>query len=100
MIPLRDVIPSRTFPFITIIIIVLNAMAWVLELSFEPRELEQFLYAYGVVPGENIAVKTAAFRDRATKAFGARNYDLVTAHVDGALVGFAFGYSLRAAPDR
>jgi len=50
MIPLRDVIPSRTFPFITIIIIVLNAMAWLLELSFEPRELEQFLYAYGVVP--------------------------------------------------
>jgi len=50
MIPLRDVIPSRTFPFVTIIIIVLNAMAWLLELSFEPRELEQFLYAYGVVP--------------------------------------------------
>ena len=50
MIPLRDVIPSRTFPFITISIIVLNAMAWLLELSFEPRDLEQFLYAYGVVP--------------------------------------------------
>ena len=50
MIPLRDVIPSRTFPFVTIGIIVLNALAWFLELSFEPRELEQFLYAYGVVP--------------------------------------------------
>jgi len=50
MIPLRDVIPSRTFPFVTILIIVLNALAWFLELSFEPRELEQFLYTYGVVP--------------------------------------------------
>src|SRR5438034_9859088 len=50
MIPLRDVIPSRTFPFVTIAIIVLNALAWFLELSFEPRELEQFLYMYGVVP--------------------------------------------------
>ena len=50
MIPLRDVIPSRTFPFVTIVIIVLNALAWLLELSFEPRELEQFLYSYGMVP--------------------------------------------------
>src|SRR5256885_5320549 len=50
MIPLRDVIPSRTFPFITITIIVLNALAWMLELTFEPRELQQFLFSYGVVP--------------------------------------------------
>jgi ribosomal protein S18 acetylase RimI-like enzyme len=54
--------------------------------------------AYGVVPGEDIGVKSAAFRDRATRALGAKNYDLVTAHADGRLVGFAFGYSLR--PDR
>jgi membrane associated rhomboid family serine protease len=50
MIPLRDVIPSRTFPFVTITIIVLNALAWMLELSFEPRELQQFFFTYGVVP--------------------------------------------------
>jgi membrane associated rhomboid family serine protease len=50
VIPLRDVIPSRTFPFVTIVIIVLNALAWMLELSMEPRALEQFLFAYGVVP--------------------------------------------------
>ena len=52
MIPLRDVIPSRTFPFVTITIIVLNALAWVLELSFAPRALERFLFAYGVVPAD------------------------------------------------
>ena len=50
MIPLRDVIPSRTFPFVTITIIVLNALAWMLELSFEPRELQLFLFKYGMVP--------------------------------------------------
>jgi len=50
VIPLRDVIPSRTFPFVTISIIVLNALAWMLELSMEPRALAQFLFAYGVVP--------------------------------------------------
>ena len=52
MIPLRDVIPSRTFPFVTIAIIVLNALAWMLELSFEPRGLELFLFRYGVVPAD------------------------------------------------
>ena|SRR5579871_67466 len=50
MIPLRDVIPSRTFPFVTITIIVLNALAWFMELSLGPRELNRFLYVYGVVP--------------------------------------------------
>jgi membrane associated rhomboid family serine protease len=50
VIPLRDVIPSRTVPFVTITIIVLNAAAWMLELSMPPRELNQFLFAWGVVP--------------------------------------------------
>jgi len=51
VIPLRDVIPSRTFPFITITIIAINALAWFVELAQGPRELNQFLYVYGVVPG-------------------------------------------------
>lgn len=54
--------------------------------------------AYGVVPGEDVTVKTSAFRDRATRAFNALNYSLVTAHGGGQLIGFAFGYSLR--PER
>jgi hypothetical protein len=33
MIPLRDVIPSRTTPFITVTLIVLNALAWFYELA-------------------------------------------------------------------
>jgi membrane associated rhomboid family serine protease len=52
MIPLRDVIPSRTFPFVTITIIVLNALAWMLELSLGRRDLEQFIYAYGMIPAD------------------------------------------------
>jgi membrane associated rhomboid family serine protease len=50
MIPLRDVIPSRTVPYITVTIIVLNALAWVLELSMDEHTLTRFLYVYGVVP--------------------------------------------------
>jgi len=50
MIPLRDVIPSRTTPYITLTIIVLNALAWLFEVSLDPRDLNQFLTVYGVVP--------------------------------------------------
>src|ERR1700704_2538385 len=50
MIPLRDVIPSRTTPYITVTIIVLNALAWLLELSLPSDVLPVFLQVYGVVP--------------------------------------------------
>jgi len=50
VIPLRDVIPSRTVPFITVTIIVLNALAWLFELSLPERDLNVFLRYYGVVP--------------------------------------------------
>jgi membrane associated rhomboid family serine protease len=50
VIPLRDVIPSRTTPYITITIIVLNAVAWLFELSLPHDALNAFLTVYGVVP--------------------------------------------------
>jgi len=50
MIPLRDIIPSRTTPYITVTIIVLNALAWLFELLLPPEGLTDFLTAYGVVP--------------------------------------------------
>ena len=50
MIPLRDVIPSRTTPYITVTIIVLNALAWLFELTLPHEQLNDFLTVYGVVP--------------------------------------------------
>src|SRR5436190_9359381 len=52
MIPLRDVIPSRTTPYITVTIILLNAVAWLFEISLPQNDLNQFLYVYGVVPAQ------------------------------------------------
>ena len=52
MIPLRDVIPSRTTPYITVTIIGLNVVAWLFELSLPEGVLPVFLQVYGVVPGE------------------------------------------------
>ena len=50
MIPLRDVIPSRTTPYITVTIILLNAAAWFYELAMPREELNVFLQLFGVVP--------------------------------------------------
>src|SRR5215213_4424835 len=52
MIPLRDVIPSRTTPYVTIVIIVANALAWFYELSLPSSVLPRFLNVYGVVPND------------------------------------------------
>jgi membrane associated rhomboid family serine protease len=52
MIPLRDVIPSRSTPYITITLIALNAVAWLYELMIPNDLLPVFLQLYGVVPAD------------------------------------------------
>jgi rhomboid family protein len=52
MIPLRDVIPSRTFPALVVTIIALNALAFLYELTLTDRQLALFVRQYGVVPIE------------------------------------------------
>lgn len=56
MLPLRDVIPSRTTPVVTVSLIVLNAVAWLFELSMPREELTAFLQAWGVVPAAFVPV--------------------------------------------
>jgi membrane associated rhomboid family serine protease len=50
MIPLRDVIPSRTTPWVTLAIIGLNVAVFVVELSLSPEDLTRFFFAYGLIP--------------------------------------------------
>lgn len=50
MIPLRDVIPSRTTPFVTVCLISLNAVAFLFELTLPADRLDSFLRTYGLVP--------------------------------------------------
>ena len=49
MIPLRDTIPSRTFPFINYTFILLNLFLFLYQVSLG-YHLERFLYTWGVVP--------------------------------------------------
>src|SRR5678816_4505271 len=49
MIPLRDVIPSRTTPVVTICLIALNIIVFVYELSLG-RAVDAFTLYYGLIP--------------------------------------------------
>jgi membrane associated rhomboid family serine protease len=52
MIPLRDVIPSRTKPGVTITLIVLNVLVFLFQSAMTDRAQEMFIYAFGLVPHE------------------------------------------------
>jgi rhomboid family protein len=48
--PVSDVIPSRTTPFVTVGLIVLNALAFLFELQLSDRQLQAFVFRHGIVP--------------------------------------------------
>lgn len=50
MIPLRDTQPSYSFPFVTVAIILFNAVAFLYEFSLDPYELNHFIAQYGLIP--------------------------------------------------
>lgn len=52
MIPLRDVIPSRTTPVVTMVIIAVNALAFWVELSLPGAARQGFLRDFGIVPAD------------------------------------------------
>lgn len=49
MIPLRDVIPSRTTPYVTISLVVVNALVFLYELSLGDQ-VNEFMFYFGLVP--------------------------------------------------
>ena len=50
MIPLRDVIPSRTTPGVTITLIVLNVLIYLFGLALTEQGRDAFIYGFGLVP--------------------------------------------------
>ncbi len=50
MIPLRDTLPSHATPVVTIGLIVANVLIFLYEMSLDAYTLNEFVYAYGMVP--------------------------------------------------
>ena len=63
MIPLRDVIPSRTTPYVTIALIAVNALVYLYEMTLGDPLLEEFILYFGLVPAAFswVAVLTSMF---------------------------------------
>jgi membrane associated rhomboid family serine protease len=51
MIPLRDVIPSRTTPVVTIALVAMNVLVFLYEFSLGPA-VNDFVFAFGLVPAD------------------------------------------------
>ena len=49
MIPLRDTIPSRTFPAVNLLLIAANSVCFLYELSLD-QQLNEFIYRFGLIP--------------------------------------------------
>ena len=62
MIPLRDVIPSRTTPFVTVGLIALNALVFLYQFSLG-EQVNEFIVYFGLVPAAFswVAVLTSMF---------------------------------------
>jgi membrane associated rhomboid family serine protease len=50
MFPVSDVIPSRTVPFVTVGLIVVNALVFLYQVSLGPADLNVFMSTYAVIP--------------------------------------------------
>ncbi|MGD9903146.1 MAG: rhomboid family intramembrane serine protease [Vicinamibacterales bacterium] len=50
MIPLRDVIPARTRPVVTIALLLVNAAVFAVEAGLDEQEIERFVRVWGLVP--------------------------------------------------
>ena len=57
MIPLRDVIPSRTTPGVTITLIVLNVLIYLFGVTLSDRARDAFIMSFGLIPAYFSLVK-------------------------------------------
>ena len=52
MIPLYDTVRSRRFPFINILLVIVNVLAFLYELQLTPSGLKGFVYIWGFIPAQ------------------------------------------------
>ncbi len=69
MIPLRDSVRPRTFPWMTWLIILANVAVFVVELGLSPRGLNRFFFQYGLTPATVHLRETATWMPLLTSMF-------------------------------
>jgi membrane associated rhomboid family serine protease len=91
MFPVSDVIPSRTTPYVTIILILLNSIAFLYELQLDARELQRLVDRFGLTPADFTwtSVITSQFLHDGPLHFGA---NMLFLWIFGDNVEDAFGH--------
>lgn len=69
MLPLYDTVRTRTFPFINIVLIAANVLAFLYELQLGPPALESFIFSWGLVPAHLIGDPSTAWTTIFTAMF-------------------------------
>ena len=57
MIPIKDDIPTRTTPILTITLIVVNVVVFIYELTLNQYEFVQFVHKYGLLPTDIFSLR-------------------------------------------
>ncbi|WP_293446397.1 rhomboid family intramembrane serine protease [Persephonella sp.] len=57
MIPINDNIPTRTFPFLTVLLIGINVAVFLYEITLPPHLLKGFIYSFGLLPVDILALR-------------------------------------------
>src|SRR5215216_6496861 len=52
MIPLYDTIRSRRFPFINIVLVIVNVLAFLYEIQLSRFALKEFVFTWGFIPAQ------------------------------------------------
>jgi membrane associated rhomboid family serine protease len=69
MIPLYDTVRTRKFPFINLLLIVANVLAFLYELQLGSSALERFIFTWGMVPAHLLSDPAGAWMTIFTAMF-------------------------------
>ena len=69
MFPLYDTVRSHRFPAINLILIVINALAFLYEIQMNPSALKEFIFEWGLIPARLLSNPSAAWSTIFTSMF-------------------------------
>jgi membrane associated rhomboid family serine protease len=52
LIPLKNLDPRRSFPVVTLLLVIVNVMVFLHQLSLPPKAADVFVHAYGLIPAK------------------------------------------------
>ena len=69
MFPLYDTVRSHRFPAINLILIVINALAFLYEIQMDPSALKEFIFEWGLIPARLLSDPSTAWSTVFTSMF-------------------------------